>query len=267
MTSVPRQRATPGRASTTPFLLGNGRENRQAAAKTVIPCDGNHRAARVAKHDRQHWTRLRTAMRRDFPLLCHLLGAAEFNRLAIGYLRHDTVRSTSLHNLSVSLEAFLESDVRWNAPIIRECARLERAHVIAVDAAHAPPTVTVEERDPAELLARSFRFQIHWQLFEEHWNLVRLRGLVGDDAEVAPEMEPTPEHGYWAIYRMGKRVVSERLAPLQFALLKMLAEGHDLGTACERQAVELSEHEFMFLRASVRGWIARWTSLAWFRGP
>lgn len=262
-----------GDAVATPFDLPNGTEGWRTrtqdypplAVRAVAPCPGRDRADRIATYNQQYWFRLFSVMQREFPLLRHLIGLEDFNRLAMAYLdRHPPV-SPSLRDLSNHLEAFLATDVPWNVPILRECTRLERSHIVAFDAPHLPWTASEGGGSSPGLLEGPLRLQAHWHLFDEHWDLVRLRELVRDDVDDEIEVEPVAQRACWAIYRRGKRVVSERLGPLQFGLLEALAAGESLVEACERQAVDWDGEDLAFVRAHIGSWFRRWAALGWFR--
>ncbi len=188
-------------------------------------------STRLGVYNQQYWFRLFTTMQEEYPLLRHLLGVLDFNRLVSAYLDRHPSRSPSLRWLSVHLREFLGGEHRWNRPVLRECAALEYAYIHAFDAAAEPPLDprALSEAGREELAMRPLGLQPHLTLYDEHWNLVELRAQAKDDKDDELQLTPEERRGFWAIHRADGRIPAERLGPLQYQLLGALVGGASLG--------------------------------------
>lgn len=224
---------------------------------------------RLATYNQQYWFRLFTVMQKEYPLLRHLLGVSHFNRMVSAYLTRYPSRSPSLRYLSARLRDFLAEDHEWNRPVLRECAELEFRFIETFDAAQLPPLDPdrLEPEEAAELIERPLRFQPHWFLFEEHWNLVELRRRVRGDDDDEIEVEPVARHALWAGFRGATGITTRQLGVHQFRLLERLHGGAPLGTACDDLAAGLEGDDLRFVEENVQGWFARWVAEGWFVTP
>ena len=102
-----------------------------ALTSGICPDRGQPGAIRLASYNRQYWFRLLTVMQEEYPLLRHLLGVGDFNRMAIDYLTACPSASPQLRHLSDALVDFLVAHEGWGTAENRQCARLEHAHIQA----------------------------------------------------------------------------------------------------------------------------------------
>jgi len=221
---------------------------------------------RLAIYNQQYWFRLLDVMQREYPLLRHLLGLVEFNRMATDYLEAFPSRDPSLNHLTDRLGDFLALDHRWNRRMWRQAQALEYAHVRAFDAAeHRDWRATdADGFDPEARVDRPLRFQGSWFLLREDWDLVACRRRAAEDVVDEAIVEPRPRVGYWAVYRGPRGVAEEELEPVAHAFLARLAAGEPLSAAVEAVAEGADEDALIDLGSRCRAWFRRWTSLGWF---
>lgn len=225
----------------------------------ICPDRGQPGAIRLASYNRQYWFRLLTVMQEEYPLLRHLLGIGDFNRMAIDYLTAFPSRSPQLRHLSDSLVDFLEADEAWGTLQSRQCARLEHAHIQAFDARHCSPAVLT-----AAALSAPLRLQPHLSLVAEGWDLVDWRARVRLDHDDAIAVTLVERPAWWAIWRHRDGVRSTRLGAHQHALLARIAAGEPLSVACAGLAEALDEEQTAFVMANIQGWFTRWAASGWF---
>ncbi len=240
-----------------------------SALRAIAPSARHSPALRLMIYNQQYWFRLLTVMQQEFPLLRQLLGITAFNPLAMAYLQRYPSRSTSLRNLSDHIREFLQKRRgSWGRTLLREAALLDWIHIQAFDAAILPALKPGAEPAVAEALAsRPLRFQPHFFLFEEHWNLVEQRGIAvarKDDAEDDEDDLPRPRrrHRLWAVARHGQRVESFELKPLQHALLSRLRAGRPFAQAVADIAARAGASRR--LGRELHDWFAVWSAREWF---
>lgn len=221
---------------------------------------------RLTTYNRQYWFRLLTVLQQEYPLLLALLGLRDFNHMAMSYLEAFPPHSPSLRDLSNQLAAFLSSPVPWNQPMLRQAAALEYAYIQSFDAAEEPrldPTLLTEQ----DLLERPLRPQPHLCLIREDWNLVDWRSRV-KLAEQPEQLEvtPSPQPGFWAIYRGVHGTTTEPLAPLAYALLEQLLGGSSVNQAIENVCADDQAAEAV-LDEQLGAWFAYWIAGGLFAHP
>ena len=226
---------------------------------SICPDRGQPGAIRLASYNRQYWFRLLTVMQEEYPLLRHLLGLSDFNRMVIDYLTAYPSVSPQLRHLSDALVDFLAEHEGWGSRRRRQCARLEHAHIQAFDAEHRPPAVLT-----AATLSAPLRLQPHLTLIAEDWDLVDWRARVRLDHDDAITVILTERPAWWAIWRHRDGVRSTRLGAHQHALLVRIAQGEPLSAACAGLAEGLDETQTAFVMANIQGWFSRWAASGWF---
>ncbi len=211
-----------GKAISTPFLFadedGNFQLNHAAYPEEIknliVPRTdmGMSSADRLGSYNCQYWFRLFTTVQKEFPLLRHLIGVGDLNKLTSAYLTHYPPNSYDLRHLTLRLDDFLSEDTEYGLDVVRQAAQLDQLFIHAFDAPSLP--AIRPEQIGEDLLSRPLRFQPHWFLYEEDWELVKSRRLVADDDEDTLEVELTSRRGYWAIWRSASGIQEEELGPL-----------------------------------------------------
>ena len=230
-----------------------------AALRATLGGGGRSAAERLGTYNRQYWFRLLTVLQEEYPLLRHLLGIAEFNRMASAYLHAHPSRSPLLRHLSDGLGDFLAGDTPWSRPELRQCAALEHAYIRAFDAPELPAL------DPsAQVLSAPLTLQPHLSLVREDWDLVAWRRRVWKDEDDAIAVSLSPARGWWAVYRDGSVLRTEPLDAERYLLLERLMAGLSLADACDGLEALLDAEALARVAAGIRGWFARWASLGWF---
>jgi hypothetical protein len=227
---------------------------------------GNDRlsaAEQLAIYREQYFLRHVDVLREDFRSLHHLLGEADFERLARGYLADHPPRSFTLRDLGHAMAEHVRACAPWsNDPLLFDLARVEWAFVEAFDAADAPPLVL------ASLAS----------IPEDSWPLVRLvldpavqRLALAHPAHTfrlavrAAEdpARPAPAASYVVVYRGSELDLRGlEVEPDAFALLDELARGAPLGEACEGVAAR-SGTSLEAFQAQLGAWFQQWTALGW----
>ncbi len=222
--------------------------------------------ARLTTYNRQYWFRLLTILQQEYPLLLALLGLRDFNHMAMCFLDAFPPSSPNLRDLSNELARFLRSPCPWNQPILQQAAALEYAYIQSFDAAEEPrldPTLLTEQI----LLECPLRPQPHLCLFREDWDLVHWRSRVkgAEDPELL-EVTPSPQPGFWMIFRGPQGTATVPLAPTAFALLEQLLSGRAVTEAIE--AVCAGDQEATAVLDQQLGtWFAEWIASGWFAHP
>ena len=260
-----------GKAIATPFLFpeedGSFQLNQAAYPKEItdliVPRTDLHMSAadRLGSYNCQYWFRLFTTVQKEFPLLRHLIGVGDLNKLTSAYLTQFPSTSYDLRHLTLRLDQFLSENEDYGLEVVRQAARLDQMFIHAFDAPSLPP-IRPEEIDKS-LMSRPLQFQPHWFLYEEHWELVKSRRQVADDDEDTLEVELKARPGYWAIWRSATGIQEEELGPLQYHLLCLLRDGHPIEEAILILSELLEEKEFAFLSQHIQGWFATWAAMTW----
>ena len=221
---------------------------------------------RLGIYNEQYWFRLFSVMQEEYPLLCNLIGASELNKLTTAYLKKHPSISYSLRELSFKLPEFIREDHDWNLEALHQIVDLEYYYILAFDSEHCPElSVTENVKNNVELIAeRPIKFQDHWFLFEEDWNLVESRKKVQFDNDIEIDLED--KTSYWVIYRSKRGVEEEQLGPIQFYLLSMLYDGLSINEACTVLEAELDDESLSFLAKNIQSWFAYWQHSGWFKG-
>ncbi len=231
----------------------------EALTARIRPDRGQPGALRLASYNRQYWFRLLSVMQEEYPLLEHLLGITDFNRMVIDYLTAHPSPAPQLRHLSDALVGFLRDSSRWSDPRLVQCARLEYAYIQAFDAASLP----VIALDAATLSA-PLRLQPHLSLVAEDWDLVDWRAKVRHDGDDAVSVVLAERSAWWAIWRSREGVSASRLGRHQHDLLVRLHRGEPLAAACAGLAAGLDEADTALVMGNIQAWFARWAAAGWF---
>lgn len=183
-------------------------------------------AGRLDVYAGMYQTRLRDALREDYPRVEAALGDRPFTALVRRYVaRHPSTRP-SLRDLGRSLAAFLEAD-RPEAPWLADLARLEWARVEVFDAADAPPLTL----DALRAVSAG------------NWPELRLVPVPS----YRRLESPWPVHALWAtprrkprrrattirVWREGFEVCHAAVGALERAALPLLEQGEPFARLCE----------------------------------
>ncbi len=227
------------------------------------PDKGLDGAQRLSTYNQQYWFRLFSTLHKEMPLIRHLLGALDMNKLVTAYLAKYPSRSYDLRHLTRDLEQFLAEEHEYRLPVLQQAARLDRLFILAFDAPYRKSLSAEDLADMAGLETQALTFQPHWFLFEEDWNLVAARKLAAAHEGDELDLELTAGKGYHAVWRNVEGVVTQELGPLQYHLLDLLADGIPLNDALTALTDVLDEQALEFLGANLQVWFAEWVAMGW----
>ena len=242
---------------------------------TLAPLD------RIEIYNRMYWFRLLDSFAEDLPGLRALLGDKKFWRLAQAYLTHQPSRSYTLRNLCARLPRFLRATPTRTRPHTAAAialARFEWAQIVAFDGAVLPRLRPAQFRrsQPGQLRLQlqpyltllTLDYAVH-----DFWQAIKQKGALRATASQAiarrrafrgTQAPTTPEHRrvHLAVHRFEGRIYTKELEPAAAAVLRALARGETVATACT--------HAFASRRvnppaqvAAIRAWFTEWTRLGW----
>lgn len=209
----------------------------------------------------QFWLRHTAALLEDFPGLSRLLGQEDWERVVEGYLERFPPHSWSLHDLGAHMSSYLAAaPPREPAALFQEMAELEWAYVEAFFAAPTTPA------DFSLFLQGSAE-----QLAEARLELAPSLRLLRSSFPVAPlrrsllahnELElPAPGRHFLVVYQDPERNLWDRpLSEPAFTLLEALAQGKNLGDACERVDLLFPESNW---EQHLSSWFEHWARWGW----
>jgi hypothetical protein len=173
-----------------------------------------------------HATRLRDALREDYPRVEAALGEAPFAGLAQRYLARHPSTHPSLRELGRSLPDFIAGE-RRRPPWLADLARLEWARVEAFDAADAAPLTLEELRAiPAEGWPALRLVPVpSYRRLDSAWAIDALWAAPGRRARRRPTT--------LRIWREGFEVCHAAVMPLERVALPLLEQGEPFGRLCE----------------------------------
>jgi hypothetical protein len=207
--------------------------------------------------------RLVEALESSFPVLAHLLGEADFHRLAEKYTH--TYESTffSIRYYGDQMAAFLAADAGYaRAPVLAELARWEWAMADAFDAADASAidTDTIARIAPEDWAGLRFQWSPSVRVLELDWNVPEIWKAVteGDagaaDAQASPD--PRLEPASWLIWRRDLQIYFRELSPEEAIAIAASRTGQSFGELCVALCEHLDETEAAGQAAGfLRGWV------------
>ncbi len=247
-------------------------ERPQAAERAHELLTGNSRlsaAEQLEIYRQQFWLRHTAALLEDYPGVSGILGQHEWEQLAESYLTEVPPRSWTLRDLGRDFARHIAG--RAGTPHQQLCfdmATLEWAYTEVFDAAESP-ALDVSRLQSASEEAWS-RAVVHLAPALRILSLTypvaelrrRLRDAAADDAG-EPISIPGADPHFLVVFRSPKRHLRYvRLGQAPGSLLRHLASGMPLTTACERAAGTDPAH-LEQIEAEVGSWFADWTRRGW----
>lgn len=221
-----------------------------------------------------YYARLIECLRVEFPSLVHVLGMETFDRFAFAYLQRYPSSSYTLANLGGRFPQYL-AETRPSEEALS--GELPGWPQFLIDLAVVERTYSEVFDGPGVEGERCLQAEDLLQISPERWPDARLIvvpclrlltlqypvheyiSAVRHNKEPAiPGAAPT----YLVVSRCDYIVRRRSVAPVEFEVLKALADGKSVGTSLER-AAELSQTEFEVLAASVRQWFCQWSLAAY----
>jgi hypothetical protein len=248
---------------------------------TAIPGDGSL-APRVAEHitgndrlspaeqadlyRRQFFLRHVDALLEDHPGIAHYLGEDGFETFTHAYLAKHPPRTPSLRDLGADIAAFTAT---WEGlpehlrGVCTDMARYELCLVELFDAADVPPpdAERLAALPPEAWLTRPLVLTPLLRLLDFRYPAPELRRAI-KQGECSKE-PPAPEPVYHGVFRRDDRIAFERLPAEAFSLLRLLASGAPLASACEELSRTLTEERAAEVETEVGSWFQRWASWGW----
>jgi hypothetical protein len=217
--------------------------------------------AQLEIYREQFWLRHVNVLVEDFMTLEHLLGHQGFETLCQEYLAALPPTDFSLRDLGARLPSFMAGQSPYKADaLLLDCARVEWAFVEAFDAKDAPPLEVAMLAAVPEDAWPSIQLSLHpsVQPVALEYPAHELRARVRDGEHVA---RPNPQPCWVVVYRGPEALQYISIEPLAFALLRRLASGASLGSACEDLAS--SEEVAHELEEKIGGWFQSWAAMGW----
>ncbi len=263
--------------------LGRGDRMDRAATQTaqalIRPTPRLTALERLQIYSQQYWWRLLGNFSEDFRGLRAVLGERKFNHLATAYIQHHGSTSWNLRDLGQHIEPFLLGHPELTAPntqLALDMARVEWARVEAFDGpsmptlnpqkiAHIPPdrlklqlqpyiTLLSLEYPIDDLLGRLKRREIQTDSLSN--------AVSGQQTRRRLRLSARPDPIHLAVHRVDYLVYYKRLDADAYRLLKAIAGGASLESACETAMHSSTELPESFA-AKVQAWFANWMSLGW----
>jgi len=233
------------------------------AIALIKPNDRLTSLQRFEIYSRSYWMRLMDSLREDFPGLQALLGVKTFDRLARLYLSDCPSRSHTLRDLGSELPQWLEGhreEAGRNPRLAFDMARLEWAHIFAVDAGSIP---AVGVGQPNELKAElRLGLQPYVSLLELDYPVDVLRVLVNGGRKRI--LRQKPERVYVAVHRVDSVVYYKRLRAVEYRILKAVEQNCSIGQALE-SAFEDGAHAELV--DEIEAIFASWAQMGWLTTP
>jgi hypothetical protein len=241
---------------------------------------------RLEIYNQQYWWRLLGNFAEDFRGLRAVLGDAQFDTLAVAYLKHCGSTSWTLRNLGSRLERFVRECPELTVPhtslaIDMVCA--EWARTIAFDEAEKPPLSPEEIRDiPPQFLRLGL--QPYLVLLELRHPVDKLLGKLKRQGEIETASlsnavssvrprrccrlaaRPRTKPIYIAVHRQNFSVYYKRLEAEAYHLLYALRAGASLERACV-VACDGSIESPELIACKMQSWFAEWMSFGWLTKP
>ena len=156
-------------------------------------------SARLGIYRNAYSSRLRDALRSNFPALHQLLGDDEFSTLAARYLTNHPSSHSSIRWFGEQLPEFLEVTVPYRStPVMVELARFEWALRHTIDAADLDRIEFPEMATLAPGAWGALRFSLHPSLtiLDLRWNVLPIwQALTNLTAPPSPCLADRPGHG------------------------------------------------------------------------
>lgn len=213
-------------------------------------------AERMSVYAEGYPIRIHEALKEAYEAVQHVLGSRKFREISDVYAARHPSREYNLSMAGRFYPEYLEKSgllAQW--PFLQDLARLEWAVTEAFHSFDVPAQdlsslagLAMEEWEGV-----TFQFQPSLRLVSSAWPVVDLwRERKDAQPGVRSELHGRPQCA--SICRQDLRVRVEAVHPLEFACLKLLAEGQTLGEVCEKLAEQSSEE------MPLMEWFAKWSS-------
>jgi hypothetical protein len=215
-------------------------------------------ATRLAIYGDAYCSRLAEALQTNFPALAKLLGEADFETLATGYVRTHDSPFFSIRHYGNALPDYLTQHPDYAAaPLLAELARWEWAMTEVFDAADAEPidVSALARVSPEEWSELRFDWHPSVRRLELVWNVPQIWKAITSDAErpaASLVSEPTP----WLLWRQELQSYFRSLTAAEAAALDGARSGQPFGELCVLMCTYCSEDDAPVLAAGfLRGWV------------
>lgn len=257
-------------------LTADGRSVAEESSALIKPNDRLTSFERLEIYNRQYWFRVLDCLHEDYPGLRVVLGDRRFHQLSRAYLASHPSASFTLRNLGRCLVDFLAANPHWTQPhekLALDMARLEWAQVEAFDGEARKP-LTFDQLAGRAPSGIHLRLQPYLTLLElsHPVDQVVIRLLREDEGlrseasnAITENSAPVRRSQAWrikpgrvwlAVHRSGNFVYFKRMEERAFRVLRAIADGADLESACA--AAPGADAEIL------RGWFETWAALDWF---
>ena len=207
--------------------------------------------------------RLIETLRVDFPGLCALMSAEEFDSLGLRYLEKHPSHYPNVRWFGRHMAEFLAVDSFFaERPYLTEMARFEWARGLAFDAANVDGP-TPDELAPllAELPAEDWaslclKFHPALQRSEFAWNVGPIWRAVSAEESIPPTVKLSkPEQ--WAVWRRGVTVYWRSLDESEAYALDAFCDGRNFADVCAGLCAWIAEEDVPArMAAMLRQWVA-----------
>jgi hypothetical protein len=261
----------------------DGRAMTDVAAEFIAPNSRLTPFERLEIYNRQYWFRVLSALAEDFPALRAVIGAQQFDRLSVAYLKEYPSRSFSLRNLGSKLVEWLEAHPQFAGrrhALAVDVARIEWGFVEAFDNAEHTP-LTLEQiatldgdsrlalQPHVRLMALKYAAdEVALALHDGEKRQASEAGVKHEGGEDEPAHLPKlRRRAVWvAAHRVDYSVYYRRLEREEYLMLEAIRTAQTLGAALEAAFRESRIPESR--RAGrVRAWFATWAELGWICAP
>lgn len=260
----------------------DGRATEKVFSSVIKPSATLEPIERLEIYNRMYWFRIQECFSEDSPGLRAFLGEERFWKLADAYLARYPSHSFSLRNLCSNLVRFLADEPSWTAPhtdAALDIARFEWAQIVAFDGLALKPLSKkqIQTIEPEKLRVRVQPYVSVLTLsyaVDEYVMAVKRgdAGLRGEASQAvvsrkgrkssAADRGLKKEAVEVAVHRSENQLYYKRLTPEAAAILRNLAAGQPVATACTRamRGSKLSPQKQVEL---IQRWFALWMRLGW----
>lgn len=216
---------------------------------------------RLAIYRNAYRSRLREALRANYPVLAWVMGDEAFSGLALQYIDARPSRHPSIRWFGDELPEFAgEAGVASIHPALCDLIRLEWAISLAFDAPDAPAaTREALLQLPADAWpGLRLRFHPSVSLLDLAWSVEPIWQQIARDIDEATERdtpEPRPHEHSTVVWREGLAPRWRSLDPVEAACLRGAILGEPFALWCERTVDRLDAND---APATVIGWLQGW---------
>lgn len=207
-------------------------------------------------------SRLKQALRDNYPALAGAMGDAEFDALADAYVFSTPSRTPSIRWYGDGIAHFMSREDLGGHPALADLARMEWALRGAFDAADdsVANAAQLAEVDPERWADLRFALHASVRVIHLEWAVEpvwrALEGFAPGGEAVEPEVPEPEEHAHrLLVWRRGLQPHFRSLDDGEAVALEALQAGLSFGEMCARLAPEAGEEEAGLLAA---GYLRQW---------